>query len=108
MLSGQITDHTLRQQYNSLWPEQADISQRLFAMAYDSVAMLSNITQLSMIPGKRFNGLTGQLSITSDGQVNRHLNWAQYKDRQIQAVQLETTAPLPLFMQSASTVSDSE
>lgn len=108
MLSGQIPVHALRQQYNSLWPEQADISQRLFAMAYDSVAMLSNITQLSMIPGKRFNGLTGQLSITSDGQVNRQLNWAQYKDRQIQAVQLETTAPLPLFMQSASTVSNSE
>ncbi|MEH6396371.1 penicillin-binding protein activator [Pseudoalteromonas sp.] len=108
MLSGQITDHALRQQYNSLWPEQADISQRLFAMAYDSVAMLGNITQLSMIPGKRFNGLTGQLSITSDGQVSRNLNWAQYKDSQIQAVQLETTAPLPLFMQSATTISDSE
>ena len=108
MLKGQINDHTLRQQYNSLWPEQADISQRLFAMAYDSVAMLSNITQLSMIPGKRFNGLTGQLSISSDGQVNRHLNWAQYKDRQIQAVQLESTAPMPLFMQSASTTPYSE
>lgn len=108
MLKGQINDHSLRQQYNSLWPEQADISQRLFAMAYDSVAMLSNITQLSMIPGKRFNGLTGQLSISSDGQVNRHLNWAQYKDRQIQAVQLESTAPMPLFMQSASTTPYSE
>ncbi|WP_244390131.1 penicillin-binding protein activator [Pseudoalteromonas sp. KAN5] len=108
MLSGQIADHSLRQQYNSLWPDQADISQRLFAMAYDSVAMLSNITQLSMIPGKRFNGLTGQLSITSDGQVNRHLDWAQYKDRQIQAVQLQTSAPMPLFMQSATTLSNSE
>ncbi|MBB1333378.1 MULTISPECIES: penicillin-binding protein activator [unclassified Pseudoalteromonas] len=108
MLSGQIKDHALRQQYNSLWPEQADISQRLFAMAYDSVAMLSNITQLSMLPGKRFNGLTGQLSITSDGQINRQLNWAQYKNRQIQAVQLATSAPLPLFMQSATSLSHSE
>jgi outer membrane PBP1 activator LpoA protein len=108
MLSGQVKDHALRQQYNSLWPEQADISQRLFAMAYDSVAMLSSITQLSMLPGKRFNGLTGQLSITSDGQINRQLNWAQYKNRQIQAVQLATSAPLPLFMQSATSRSNSE
>ena len=102
MLNGQVKDQALRHQYNSLWPEQADISQRLFAMAYDSVALLGDITQLSMIPGKRFNGLTGQLSITSDGKINRQLDWAQYKDRQIQVVQLATSAPMPLFMQSAT------
>ncbi|MEM5550993.1 penicillin-binding protein activator [Pseudoalteromonas neustonica] len=108
MLSDQISKQALRQQYNTLWPDQADISQRLFAMAYDSVAMLSDITQLSMIPGKQFGGLTGQLSITSDGQINRHLNWAQYKNKQISAVQLKTHAPIPLFMQTASDQMGSE
>ncbi|MFY8328769.1 penicillin-binding protein activator [Pseudoalteromonas sp. ZZD1] len=102
MLSGQVSNQALRQQYNSLWPEQADISQRLFAMAYDSVAMLSDITQLSMIPGKQYTGLTGQLSIASDGQINRQLKWAQYKNKQIKPVQLKTQAPVPLFMQTAT------
>ena len=83
MLSGQIANQTLRQQYNSLWPEQVDISQRLFAMAYDSVALLDDLNQLRVFPGKQYAGLTGQLSITSDGQINRQLNWAQYKDKQI-------------------------
>ncbi len=102
MLSAQVANQTLRQQYNSLWPEQVDISQRLFAMAYDSVAMLNDITQLSMIPGRQYTGLTGQLSITSDGQINRQLNWAQYKNKQIKPVQLKTQAPVPLFMQTAA------
>lgn len=102
MLSGQVSNQALRQQYNSLWPEQVDISQRLFAMAYDSVAMLSEITQLSMIPGKQYTGLTGQLSIASDGQINRQLKWAQYKNKQIKPVQLKTQAPVPLFMQTAT------
>ncbi|MGO2012681.1 MAG: penicillin-binding protein activator [Pseudoalteromonas sp.] len=104
MLDEQLNNnHTLRHQYESLWPDQADIIQRLFAMAYDSISMLSDITQLSMISGKQYSGLTGQLSIASDGQVTRQLNWAQYKNKQIKAVSLETRQPLPLFMQSAST-----
>jgi hypothetical protein len=102
MLSGQIANQSLRQQYNSLWPEQVDISQRLFAMAYDSVALLDDINQLRVFPGKQYAGLTGQLSIASDGQINRQLNWAQYKDKQIKPVQLKTQAPVPLFMQVAS------
>ncbi|MDP2636162.1 MULTISPECIES: penicillin-binding protein activator [unclassified Pseudoalteromonas] len=102
MLSGQIANQTLRQQYNSLWPEQVDISQRLFAMAYDSVALLDDLNQLRVFPGKQYAGLTGQLSITSDGQINRQLNWAQYKDKQIKPVKLKTQAPVPLFMQVAS------
>ena len=102
MLSGQIANQSLRQQYNSLWPEQVDISQRLFAMAYDSVALLDDLNQLRVFPGKQYAGLTGQLSIASDGQINRQLNWAQYKDKQIKPVQLKTQAPVPLFMQVAS------
>jgi outer membrane PBP1 activator LpoA protein len=102
MLNGQIANQSLRQQYNSLWPEQVDISQRLFAMAYDSVALLDDLNQLRVFPGKQYSGLTGQLSIASDGQINRQLNWAQYKDKQIKPVQLKTQAPVPLFMQVAS------
>ncbi|TMS87848.1 LppC family lipoprotein, partial [Pseudoalteromonas sp. S201] len=46
MLNSQIKQHNLREQYNTLWPEQADISQRLFAMAYDAVLVINDIRQL--------------------------------------------------------------
>lgn len=102
MLEGQIQQHNLRQQYDSLWPEHADINQRLFAMAFDATSMLGEVKQLSMVQGKRFTGISGDLSIASNGYVTRSLDWAQYKNKQIIAVDLQTEQPIPLFMQSAT------
>ena len=104
MLNSQITQHNLREQYNLLWPEQADISQRLFAMAYDAVLVINDIRQLSLMPGNQFSGLSGKLSVNSNGHLQRVLDWAQYTNRQIKSVQLKTQRPVPLFMQSASGV----
>ncbi|MCF7517476.1 MULTISPECIES: penicillin-binding protein activator [Pseudoalteromonas] len=108
MLEGQIKQHNLRQQYERLWPENADINQRLFAMTYDATSMLGSVKQLSMVAGKRFNGISGELSIASNGHVTRSLDWAQYKNKQIIAVDLATEQPIPLFMQSASGISSAE
>ena len=107
MLNSQVKLHTLRAQYDTLWPEQVDISQRLFAMAYDAILVLPEIRQLSIVPGNEFNGLSGKLSINSNGHIERTLNWAQYSNRRIKPVQLKTQRPIPLFMQSANTIQTS-
>ncbi len=102
MLNATVKQHNLRNQYNTLWPENADISQRLFAMAYDAVSVLSDIRQLSVMPGNKFTGLSGKLSVNTSGHIERTLDWAQYTNRRIKAVLLETKQPVPLFMQSAN------
>lgn len=102
MLNATVKQHNLLNQYNTLWPENADISQRLFAMAYDAVSVLSDIRQLSVMPGNKFTGLSGKLSVNTSGHIERTLDWAQYTNRRIKAVQLETKQPVPLFMQSAN------
>jgi len=107
MLNSQVKLHTLRAQYDTLWPEQVDISQRLFAMAYDAILVLPEIRQLSIVPGNEFSGLSGKLSINSSGHIERTLNWAQYSNRRIKPVQLKTQRPIPLFMQSANTMQTS-
>lgn len=107
MLNSQVKLHTLRAQYDTLWPEQVDISQRLFAMAYDAILVLPEIRQLSIVPGNEFSGLSGKLSINSNGHIERTLNWAQYSNRRIKPVQLKTQRPIPLFMQSANTIQTS-
>ncbi|ATG78553.1 penicillin-binding protein activator [Pseudoalteromonas sp. 1_2015MBL_MicDiv] len=107
MLNSQVKLHTLRAQYDTLWPEQVDISQRLFAMAYDAILVLPEIRQLSIVPGNEFSGLSGKLSINSSGHIERTLNWAQYSNRRIKPVQLKTQRPIPLFMQSANTIQTS-
>jgi outer membrane PBP1 activator LpoA protein len=101
MLPDQVKLQTLRSQYNSLWPEQADISQRLFAMAYDSVALLPNLKQLLARPSNEYSGLSGKLSVNGNGYIERKLEWAQYLNRRIKTVELETAQPVPIFMQSA-------
>ncbi|WP_404342493.1 penicillin-binding protein activator [Pseudoalteromonas mariniglutinosa] len=108
MLEGQLKQHNLRMQYNALWPEDADIKQRLFAMSYDAVSLLGDIKQLSVISGKQFNGISGKLSIASNGTITRSLAWAQYKNKQIKMVELATEQPLPLFMHSASNLDASD
>ncbi|CAH9063441.1 Penicillin-binding protein activator LpoA [Pseudoalteromonas sp. CIP111854] len=98
MLPDAIQQNGLRKQYLELWPEQADIEQRLFAMAYDSIRLIPHIKQLARIPGKEFSGLTGQLSIKRDNTLTRRLSWAQYRKNKIRIVRLDETPPAPLFM----------
>ncbi|BBN80326.1 penicillin-binding protein activator LpoA [Pseudoalteromonas sp. A25] len=98
MLPGAVQQNGLREKYLTLWPEQADIEQRLFAMAYDSVNLITQIKQLARVPGKEFSGLTGQLSIKRDNTLARTLSWAQYRKKKIRLVKLNETPPKPLFM----------
>lgn len=106
MLNKSVDSFNLRTQYNQLWPEQADIEQRLFAMAFDAVQLIPELKQLSKIPGKAYSGLTGRLSIKDNNIVERRLEWAQYKQKQIQLVQLNEQQPTPLFMQNQNRFQD--
>lgn len=100
MLNKSVDKFNLRAQYDALWPEQADIEQRLFAMAFDAVHLIPELKQLAKVPGKAHSGLTGKLSIKNNNTIERRLEWAQYKQKKIQLVQLEEQKPTPLFMQN--------
>lgn len=97
MLPG-LEQRQLRDNFDILWPEQADIEQRLFAMAYDAVNVITELKQLSAIPGREFNGLTGRLSLQANNQFLRRLKWAQYKEQSIQPIDFPDTKPTPLFI----------
>ncbi len=98
MLPGAVKSQSLREQHTQLWPEQSDIEQRLFAMAYDALNLIPEVKQLSKIPGKEFDGLTGSLTIKEANRISRQLSWAQYHKKQIRLVSLDQRAPTPLFM----------
>ncbi|PCK30602.1 penicillin-binding protein activator [Pseudoalteromonas piscicida] len=99
MLPGAVNKASVRETYQTLWPEQADLEQRLFAMAYDAVNLVPELRQLAWLSGKSFDGLTGQLSIRGGSDIVRKLSWAQYHNKQIRLVSLDEQPPLPLFMQ---------
>lgn len=99
MLPDVVNQRNLRDTYSRLWPEQADIEQRLFAMAHDALNLIPELKQLSRIPGKEFDGLTGALSIKEANQIHRKLSWGQYHKNSIRLVSLDERPPTPLFMQ---------
>ncbi|CCQ10360.1 LppC putative lipoprotein [Pseudoalteromonas luteoviolacea B = ATCC 29581] len=94
-----LENRKLRESYDALWPEQADIEQRLFAMAVDAVKLIPELRQLASIPGREYVGLTGKLKVTTNNQLSRSLNWAQYKNDSIERVEFNEKPPKPLFMQ---------
>lgn len=62
----------------ALWPSWGNTQKRLYAMGYDSLQLVNKLAQMRAFPGYQFNGRTGQLSVDSDGVLNRQLKWGRY------------------------------
>jgi outer membrane PBP1 activator LpoA protein len=67
----------LQAQSNKLWPTRRAAEQRLFALGMDAYQIIPLLAQMRAFPGYSFDGLTGQLKISDEGQVHRELNWAK-------------------------------
>lgn len=67
----------LATQTNELWPQRLDALLRLFAMGYDAYELIGNLRQLKTLPQISKSGLTGELSVTDNGVLHRHLPLAQ-------------------------------
>ena len=72
------------------WSSAARGRLRLYAFGYDAYRLLRGLG--TAVRGVGLNGLTGQLSITSDGRVERQLDWAQVERGR---PQVAGPAPLP-------------
>jgi hypothetical protein len=67
-----------RQQFEQLFPQQDETLQRLFAMGYDSYHLIFRLKQQQQFPALRYQGLTGNLALSTGGQVQRQLTWGKY------------------------------
>jgi len=77
MLSEQ-QQQAFRQQYNQLFPQQDETLQRLFAMGFDAFQLIFKLKQQQQFPALQHSGLTGQLRLSADGQIQRQLTLGQY------------------------------
>lgn len=62
-----------------LWPHWNNSQQRLFAMGFDSYELIGRLAQMRAFTGYQFSGHTGDLTVTTNGEINRHLSWGQYR-----------------------------
>ncbi|AXT32381.1 penicillin-binding protein activator [Pseudoalteromonas tunicata] len=98
MIPNTHTAAELRSQFDSLWQDNNDLQQQLFAMGYDAVKLIPELRQLNALPGKGVQGLTGRLSVNDAGAIERQLQWAQYQKDSIITVERVQQKPTPLFM----------
>ncbi|QIZ78521.1 penicillin-binding protein activator [Ferrimonas lipolytica] len=73
-----LGDNEQLQQATTLWPERSLAQQRLFAMGYDSWDLIDRLAQMRAFTGYRMPGLSGQLTVAPNGNLQRALDWAQY------------------------------
>lgn len=69
----------LMDEVERLWPASSATWLRLFALGYDAHVLIPQLTDLRM-GSAAVPGLTGELSITEQGVVQRRLQWMEYSD----------------------------
>ncbi|MDP5293126.1 penicillin-binding protein activator [Oceanimonas sp. CHS3-5] len=67
----------LKEEVLSLWPDANTGWLRLFALGYDARAMISQLPALRQ-GAPAVPGLTGELTVTPEGVVQRRLQWREY------------------------------
>lgn len=70
----------LRGKAQLLWPQTQGDLLRLFALGYDAVSLSPNLIQMRAVGAMKQPGLSGQLSISQDGVVQREQSWATYQN----------------------------
>lgn len=75
----QTPKSALRAEYESLFAEQDETQQRLFAMGYDALTLVGRLKQQQMFPALVYHGLTGSLRLTPQQAVQRQLTVATYR-----------------------------
>lgn len=64
----------------SVWPESSQgVTARLYALGYDSYNLIPDLSKLRYFPNYKIAGLSGNLSVSLDGQVHRELVWSQFQ-----------------------------
>ncbi len=69
----------LRTEYETLFAEQDETQQRLFAMGHDALTLIARLKQQQMFPSLVYHGLTGSLRLTPQQAVQRQLTVATYR-----------------------------
>ena len=91
LLPQAATATALRQEFDSLFVEQDEQLQRLFAMGHDALMLVGHLKQQQQFPAMAYHGLTGSLRLSDGHSVSRQLTLAQYRQGKLQL--LDKKAP---------------
>lgn len=72
-----------RQQVAAQWP-QANGSMGRLAMGVDAYRLAPRLPELKAVPSLQIDGLTGTLSLNPTQRIERQLQWAEFRNGQVQ------------------------
>lgn len=71
-----------QQQSKTLWPQQRDSLQRLYAMGFDTLQLIPQLKHMQLFPQFHSQLTSGALSL-KDNQIQRLLNWGKIQQDQV-------------------------
>lgn len=75
-----------RQYVSTLWPQQRYSFSRLFAFGYDAITLLPVVPAMALLPAYRYAGMTGELRMNDDAEIQRYLPMAMISEQNITPV----------------------
>jgi outer membrane PBP1 activator LpoA protein len=94
MLGGDLAE-AVREAARNAWPNGAERRDRLFAFGFDAYRLAITLRDHRGSGTVSIDGLTGHLTVGSDGRVQRDLAWAQLKNGELHMLSASTGPTTP-------------
>ncbi|XQW84548.1 penicillin-binding protein activator [Thalassotalea piscium] len=89
LLTSRQQNTPLYQLTNQLWPNRSDGLQRIFAMGYDSLSLMTKIEAMHRHDYVRHFGQTGVLQLTEKNILRRSLLWGKYQHDKAEEIAMD-------------------
>ncbi len=90
LLKSKQQNQALKQLVDSIWPNTNDNLKRIFAMGYDSLALINKFSALKQVPYIRHYGQTGIIKLTQQGILTRSLLWGSYQKDKVEEIAMDS------------------
>ncbi len=89
LLPSDLQNKPLAKLSRTLWPKRSDSLQKIFAMGFDSYALIEKITLMQQAPYIRHFGQTGVLKLNNNNILTRSLIWGRYQNSRVQHIAMD-------------------
>lgn len=89
LLKSKQQNASLKTLHNTLWPNKSNSLKRIFAMGYDSLALIEKFSMFKEKSYIRHYGQTGILKLTNNNVLTRSLLWGSYQQDTVQEIAME-------------------
>ncbi|REL34365.1 hypothetical protein DXX92_02800 [Thalassotalea euphylliae] len=89
LLASQAQNKPLMQVTKQLFPTRSDSLQRIFAMGYDSLALVNKLALMQKYPYVRHYGQVGTLQLAANQILTRTLLWGRYNKDSVQQIAMD-------------------